>query len=134
MRVAVPLFGADISPRFCYAERALVVDVDVDRGEILEKNQQRLGPANVAVRLSLLGGLRVNLLLCGGFSRRYLPLAERLGVRVIWGLFGDAEEVVDTWLAGDELPFSPCLRPCRKGRSEAGRARGRGACRKQEKS
>lgn len=98
MWIAVPLFGDDIAPRFCAADRALLVEGD----EGLERQRLTisLGTASPPERLRRLHDLDVRLLLCGGIDRCFFPLAERLGLCVVWGLAGPADEAVRASLTG----------------------------------
>lgn len=97
MRIAVALFGLEVSPRWCVAREALLVTVrdGVSSGrEVLA-----LGDCSNAVRLGRLHARAVNVLVCGGFDRRFMPLARRLGIRVVCGVSGSAEEALRTFAA-----------------------------------
>ena len=91
MRIALPLYEEDISPRFCGADRFLVVDIE--GGLEVSRHLVAPVPAGFGDRLVLLRDLGVRELLCGGFNRCYLPLAESLGLRVRWGLWGPADAI-----------------------------------------
>jgi hypothetical protein len=114
MRIALSIYEEDISPRFCGADRFLIVDIEGGG----EKSRRVIAavPADFGDRLVLLRDLGVRELLCGGFNRCYLPLAEFLGLRVLWGFWGPADAVVLRRLGGQEA--APTLGP----------RRGRGAC------
>jgi hypothetical protein len=92
MRIAVALFGEEVSPRWCVARQALVATVR--DGTITERERLDLGDCSNVVRLARLHARGVSVLLCGGFDRRHLPLAQRLGVRVIWKVSGSAEDAL----------------------------------------
>lgn len=92
MWVAVSLFGNEVSPRFCFAKQALVVNVDGDRE--LERAIVDLGETDYPERLRLLGERGVTLVICGGFDRRYLGHARADGIHVIAGITGQAEDAV----------------------------------------
>lgn len=119
MRIAVPLFDDDVAPRFCAARSVLIVDV---QGEDRSRTDVReLPQGSLPQRLGMLGDLRVTHLLCGGFNRRFLPMAEGLGMKVEWGIWGNAQEAVRDYSQGRPLKRSL---PSGGG---AGRGRGRGA-------
>jgi hypothetical protein len=86
---AVALFGDEVSPRFCYAERALVVSFV--HGEEVWRQVVMLGEPWIPGRLSRLAALGVRTILCGAFNRAYVPAAEGLGIRVVTGVSGNAE-------------------------------------------
>lgn len=121
LRVGIPLFEDEVSPRFCFAERMLVVSLD-DSGVVVGRETVGLGPAWLPDRLVLLAEERIAVLLCGSFNAAFLPQAERLGVRVVWGLSGPAEQCLERFLAG-ELPETPERAGC-------GRRAGRRRCRR----
>lgn len=90
VRVAVPLFGDEISPRFCFAQHALIVDWS---GTTVERRvRARLGKKAYPERLEILARRSVAMLLCGGFPAEHLGEAERLGIRVVCGAAGVVPE------------------------------------------
>jgi predicted Fe-Mo cluster-binding NifX family protein len=95
---AIPLFGEEVSPRFCYAESALVVSFA--NGQEVWRQVVTLGDAWIPRRLSQLAAIGVRTILCGAFNRAYLPIAEGLGMQVITGISGDAEEAVARFRRG----------------------------------
>jgi predicted Fe-Mo cluster-binding NifX family protein len=124
MRLAIPLFGSEVAPRFGCAERILVADLREDGS--WEEAAQSLGLLPWPARLQHLAQLGVTVLLCGGFNRHWLPLAESLGIRVIWGLWGDARELISAFHAG-RLQTPPAFGHGGRGRGRGGHGgRGRG--------
>jgi predicted Fe-Mo cluster-binding NifX family protein len=125
MRIAIPLFGDQVAPRFCAADEVLLVDVD--GGEETTRRTLDLGGRSLARRLDLLHELGVQQLLCGGFNRSFLPQAERLAIQVFWGLCGPVDAVLAASVAGELPPADPDARPMggRPGLGQGGR-RGRG--------
>jgi predicted Fe-Mo cluster-binding NifX family protein len=107
--IAIPLFGSEVSPRFCFAESMLVVEVEC--GREARRFVTSLGAPWLPGRVAELALLGVRTLLCGGFNRAYLPTAERLGIQVITGVSGDAEKVLAAFLRG-AIPGS--TRRCRR--------------------
>jgi len=98
-KVAVPLFGRFVAPRFCFAQEVLVATVKA--GKVISSEvRQVMGPERFARQLMDLHRLGVRVLLCGGFNRRFMPLAEQLGMTILWGLMGPAQDVVDRYVAG----------------------------------
>jgi hypothetical protein len=72
--------------------------VDAERGRETSRRRCELGRRDIPARLGFLSELAVDVLACGGFNRRYLPLADRLGILVIWGLDGPAWRAVEVAL------------------------------------
>jgi len=112
--LAIALFGDEVSPRFCYAESALVVCVAEGR----ERWRQvvPLGEPWIPSRMAQLAALGVQTLLCGAFNRAYVPNATGLGIRVVTGIAGRAEEALARFRQGQLVAVSSC-----------GRRRGSGA-------
>jgi predicted Fe-Mo cluster-binding NifX family protein len=90
--IAVPLFGDEVSPRFCYAERVLVISFV--KGREVWRQVVSLGSPWIPGRMARLSAMGVRTILCGAFNRAYLPAAGRLGMQVITGISGNAEEAV----------------------------------------
>ena len=98
--LAVPLHGDDVAPRFCSADQFLIAELDGGRARRVRRlTIPELTWSQCLERLSAAG---VNVLLCGGFNRSFLPLAEGLGIRVISGLAGESEQLIDAF-ARDEI-------------------------------
>ena len=93
--LAVPLHGNDVAPRFCSADRFMIAELDGGRAHRI----CRLTILNEtwSKRLDHLSAAGVKVLLCGGFNRSFLPHAEALGIRVISGLAGEAEQLIDAF-------------------------------------
>ena len=127
MKVAVPLFGTRVAPRFGFAEQLLFADIS--DGRVDQTTVVTMVAAGWHDRLTGLRDLGAELILCGGFNRRFEPLAHSLGISVIAGLVGDASDLVETYARGEELPI---VRGCRWGDPGwlgpgcKGRGRGRG--------
>ena len=98
MRIAVPVFGEDVAPRFCFAREMLVVDLDGDRET--GRRFVLFGGGRWGQRIRLLEELGVDVLLCGGFNRRLQPMADQAGIKVLWGQRGEAESIVDAYRSG----------------------------------
>jgi len=131
-RLAIPLFGEEVAPRFCFADEVLIAEV-VDDAVV---STQRLEMDGVAwpERLGQLAASGVSLLLCGGFNRRFRPAADSRGIRVVWGLEGRADRLIGVFCREglDGVQSHSCTRQrCRSPRSvptplESAPPRGRG--------
>jgi predicted Fe-Mo cluster-binding NifX family protein len=117
--LGVPLYGDDVAPRFCSADQFMIAELDGDR--VRRVRRLSIPEEACSERFERLSAAGVRVLLCGGFNRSFLPLAESFGIRVIFGLAGEAERLIDAFLR-DEIERYRFL-PCRGGR---GRRRGGG--------
>jgi len=110
--LGVPLHGDDVAPRFCSADQFMVAELE--RNRVRRVRRLSIPEEGCSERLKLLSTAGVRVLLCGGFNRSFLPLAESFGIRVIFGLAGEAERLIDAFLR-DEIERYRFL-PCRGGR------------------
>jgi predicted Fe-Mo cluster-binding NifX family protein len=106
--LGVPLHGDDVAPRFCSADRFLIAELD--GGRVRRVRQLSIPEEAWSERLGRLSAAGVRVLLCGGFNRSFLPLAESFGIQVIFGLAGEAERLVDAFLRNEieRYRFLPC--------------------------
>ena len=92
MRVAVALFGQEVSPRFGCTSQMLLATVG-EGGVQVEgvRDLRGLAPWQWPELLSSLG---VEKVVCGGVHRQFLTEMERHGLEVIWGVIGPADEAL----------------------------------------
>ena len=95
MMLAVPLHGDDVAPRFCSADHFVIAEQDGRRTRLVRR--LTFPEATWSRRLERLSAAGVRVLLCGGFNRSFLPHAEALGIRVISGLAGRAEQLINAF-------------------------------------
>ncbi len=99
MIVAVPLFGREVAPRFCFAAEVLVAEL-VDGREVWRRQVATDG-LSWPDRLRVLQRQGVELLLCSGFNRQLLPVALGFDIKVVWGLRGDVDGLFQGLLRGE---------------------------------
>lgn len=139
MRVAIALFGDEVSPRFGSSARFMLATIEDDRVQTQEvKDVSDICPHDFPEFLSALG---VAKLICGGVHRRFRDELERRGIEVIWGVIGSAAEALTAYLGGrlqcDQFVCNESSERhrCGHGRQRDGEAspahgdRKRGACR-----
>jgi len=106
MIVAIPLFGDAVAPRFGFADKALIASVNengIEREEIIH-----LVEGGLFELLGQLKGMGVDVLLCGGFNRRFVPLAESMGFSIYAGLSGQCHQILESFVRGDRMPTAFC--------------------------
>ncbi len=99
MRVAIPLFGERVAPRFECASSALVADVDSTG--VHGRQTYPLVGLPVPAKLQLLRSLGVEVLVCGGMSGFYARRLQRGGVRLYTNVMGTAEAALNELAAGN---------------------------------
>jgi hypothetical protein len=100
--IAVPLFGDDVAPRFCFASELLVAEVA--GGAVRSRQRVAVQGLDGPERIRLLNRLGVTLVLASGFNRRVLPMARAHGIEIIWGLTGNAEGILRALCNGELDP------------------------------
>jgi len=108
MKIAVPLFGRDVAPRFGFVDQFLIATIA--KKHVGQSITIAVGEnAGWHERLEQLKQHGVEMLLCGGFNRRFEPLATSFGIKVIAGLTGDALTLAETYARGEHLnPLCGC--------------------------
>jgi len=96
--VAIPLFDGEVAPRFCFARWIMLAEL-MDR-EVHHRELLDVGECGGRQRLLKLAQRSVTLLVCSGFNRRFLRLAEGLGIFVSWGHVGPVEPLIELLCAG----------------------------------
>jgi predicted Fe-Mo cluster-binding NifX family protein len=111
--LAIPVFGARVAPVLDWCSKIIVVpmkgadaasgqQIDVIDQDIfrLMRNMQEQG---------------IKTLICGALSQEMLNYGERIGLRIIHGIAGDIEEVLQAYRAGS-LDHPRYWLPGRRGR------------------
>ncbi len=98
MRVAVPIWEKRVSPVFDTAQRLAVVDIEkeIPASRITLPLKESFPPR----RAHLLRIWGVETLICGGISPYLARLLAAYGIRVVPGVRGDIEEVLQAFLGG----------------------------------
>jgi len=107
MKIAIPLFGRNVAPRFGVADQFLIVIVKEGK---IEQSKKMYVADDVCLidRLSELEHRGVGVILCGGFNRKFEPLAETFGIQVIAGLVGNATVLAEAFARGENLSQCSC--------------------------
>ena len=106
MRIAVTYANGEIFQHFGHTQQFKIYEVaegNVISTEIVDTN----GSGHGALA-SLLGGLNVNMLICGGIGGGAQMALAEAGVVLYGGVCGDADLAVADFLAGN-LAYNPCV-------------------------
>jgi len=102
MKVAVPLFGRWVSPRFSFASEMLIATIEknklVSRSKVITHH---FIPSQLINQLSL---LEVEVLICGGVEGFCYRQIESMGVSIISDVAGEADEVLELFIKGKLVP------------------------------
>ena len=124
MKVAIMLYGTRVSPRFGYSQGVMVVEVSGHR-EIRRKTLETASyyPEQIPVVLTKEG---VEVVISGGMNKHFQNLFRLRGIEVIWGIIGEADEVLQVFKSGQLTPGMGCCPEERRPRRRQRRFRGRG--------
>jgi len=108
MRLALPVWENRISPVLDTATRFLIVEIS-ERGEH-SRSEILLDESDISRKCRKIGSLGVNGVICGAVTRRFSELLAELGVRIVPGVSGQPDEILDACLEG-RLVHSKFLMP-----------------------
>ena len=106
MKIAIPIFGSRISPRFDFSPETWIIDVE--GGEVVRQEKFPTANLNLLQRLEQITSNGVNKVICGGIDGFcQIQLGSR-GIDVVQDVIGDAEIVFDLFMRGRLRPGLCC--------------------------
>jgi len=106
MKIAIPLFGNRISPRFEFSPEIWIIELK--DGEVQSEERFRTNNLNLPQRLDQLTSMDVNQLICGGIDGFCLNQLGRKGIGVLHNVVGEAEVAFNLFLKGRLRPGLCC--------------------------
>ncbi|HIC90462.1 MAG TPA: hypothetical protein EYP21_00045 [Syntrophaceae bacterium] len=105
MRLAIPIFGSRVSPRFDCSQKILLVDVQ--NGVVVNKNEVDTSHWHPLSHIGRLYDLKPDIVICGNIcTRDYYGLSNH-GIRIIPSVFGQVEEIIRLFLKGNLITGGP---------------------------
>ena len=101
-KLAIPLFGTRVSPRFDCTLQFLLLQID--NGTVLEKRRIEAGGPGREGRIQQLLSQDVTAVVCGGIDVDSLEQLQAAGVRVTSWITGEAEDALQSFLNGTLKP------------------------------
>ena len=98
MRIAIPIWDDKISPVLDTASRLLIVEVEDQREE--SRFETYLDVQDLPGRCFRIQGLGVDILICSAISRPFLRRLMASGIKIIPGISGHPEDVLEAYLKG----------------------------------
>jgi predicted Fe-Mo cluster-binding NifX family protein len=117
MKVAIPIFGPRVSPRFDYAPGLLLFNLE--NGKVVGSEKFSLRDWDRFQRLQKMQELGVQTLICGGIDGNSAQVLSEYGIRVIAWVAGEADEAIQFFLQGKLRPGVELCPRCRRGRRRA---------------
>jgi predicted Fe-Mo cluster-binding NifX family protein len=112
MKIAIPLFGNRISPRFDFSPELWIITVE--DGQVVYQEKLSMENLNLSQRLDQLTYYRVNQVICGGIDGFCLNQLGSKEIRVLHNIVGEAEVAFRLFMKGRLRPGCCCER--RRGR------------------
>ena len=109
MKIAIPIHGNRVMPRFgCTRE---IIVVTVEGGQRVSLKRLTMTPETLVSVPALLTSERVSVMICGGIHPRFQQGLRRHNIRFVWGVVGEWQDVLQAYLDGT-LQSNPsfCLR------------------------
>ena len=108
MKIAIPLFGNRISPRFDFSPELWIITVEY--GQVVDQERLLVENLNLLQRLDQLTSHKVNQVICGGIDGLSRNQLGSRGIDVVQDVIGDAEAVFDLFMRGRLRPGFCCER------------------------
>ena len=108
MKIAIPIFGNRISPRFDFSPEMWIIEVE--RGEVVRQEKLPTANLNLPQRLEQITSNGVDKVICGGIDGFCQNQLGSRGIDVVQDVIGDAEIVFDLFMRGRLRPGFCCER------------------------
>lgn len=122
-KIALATWAERIAPVFDVAQKALIIEVD--SGTIVGSTEEALPARDPVQRAMHLGGLKVDILVCGAISQDMEAAIRSYGIQVFSFVAGEIQEVIQAWLKGGLAQARFAMPGC-QGRKRQGRGCGNG--------
>lgn len=99
MKIAIPVFGSRIAPRFDCSRSLLVIAAE--NGEVISQQELPAAPGTPLGKVRQLTELGVDTLVCGGIDRTSWEQLNLSDVRIYAWITGEAEDAITCLLKGD---------------------------------
>jgi predicted Fe-Mo cluster-binding NifX family protein len=114
MKIAIPLFGDRVSPRFDVSPE--VWFIEVEGGEILQEERFPTENLTIPQRLERIASSGVHKVICGGIDGFCRDQLGNRGVDVVQDITGDAGVAFDLFMKGTLRPGFCCEKKGRRHR------------------
>ena len=99
MKVAIPIFGPRVSPRFDCDPSLLLLTLE--NGEVIDRREISLTPLGLGQRVERLRELNIETLICGGIDGPSVQVLKAHQIQVTPWIAGEAEEAMKYYLRGE---------------------------------
>jgi len=117
MKIAIPIYGDNISNVFDFATRLLLVDIENDKET--NRSELALESQSLSQRTGQIKNLEVDVLVCGAISRVLANMVATSGIQVLPYVTGNINDVLQAYLTGQlvkpKFSMPGCWPGARKG-------------------
>jgi predicted Fe-Mo cluster-binding NifX family protein len=106
MKIAIPMFGNRISPRFDFSPEMWIIDVE--GGKVVRQEKLPTAHLNLPQRLEQITSNGVDKVICGGIDGFCQNQLGGRGIDIVQDVMGDAEIVFDLFMKGRLQPGLYC--------------------------
>ena len=106
MKIAIPLFGNRISPRFDFSPEIWIIEVE--SGQVVRQERLPVAALELSQRLDQLALKGVSQLICGGIDMFCSSQLTGKGIDILHNVAGEAEIAVHLFLKGRLRPGFCC--------------------------
>lgn len=104
MRIAVPIWEGRVSPVFDTATRLVIIEVQGNKE--LKRFEADISTEELHKKCDLINELKIDCLICGAISRIFLERLNALDIKVIYGISGKVDMVVNAYLNNKHFKFT----------------------------
>jgi predicted Fe-Mo cluster-binding NifX family protein len=116
MKIAIPLFGKKVSPRFDLCPQLWVITVE--GGRMVSQKKHSMADFDLSKRVRLLICAGINNVICGGIHDFCLAQLRNNGIEVLHNVMGEAEAALRLFLEGRLRCGSVCKKLRGQSRSQ----------------
>jgi predicted Fe-Mo cluster-binding NifX family protein len=106
MKIAIPLFGNKVSPRFDLSPELWIITEN--KGELVHQEKISMAGLNIPQRIERLSLNGITKLICGGIHDFSLDQLKNRGIDVFHNVIGEADIALNYFLKGELQAGSHC--------------------------
>ena len=131
MKIAIPIYGDNVSNVFDFAHRLLLVEIE--NGKAVKRSEIELKDESLLQRAGQLKDLGIDVLICGAISQALANMVTASGIQLLPYVTGSVNDVLEAYLSGQlvqpQFSMPGCWPGARRGFGRGGRrCRRRGGC------
>jgi predicted Fe-Mo cluster-binding NifX family protein len=123
MKIAIPIYGDNVSNVFDFAHQLLLVDIE--NGKEANRSEVALESQSLPQRAGQLKNLGASVLVCGAISQALANMVTASGIQVLPYVTGSVDDVLQAYLNGQlvqpQFSMPGCWPGARRGFGRGGR-------------